>query len=210
MTARTIYRELTAAGFLLASYPIDRLTQRPRRDHDGVSGEPIVMAHGFGGDRSNLLGLAVYLEMAGFCNLVQFEYPRWQPISDSVEKLAELVERVALDVGGVHLIGHSLGGLISRHYARRVPRSFVRSLITLGSPYLYDQVSPAEVAIFGDEDPLVPPPITNRLGGSAFGRVIVLPGTGHLGVVYHRRALELIESELRANSRISPHAQPVN
>ena len=32
------------------------------------------------------------------------------------------------------------------------PKGTVRSLITIGSPYSFSQISPQEFAIFGDED----------------------------------------------------------
>jgi pimeloyl-ACP methyl ester carboxylesterase len=200
MTPRTIYREITAAGLLIASYPIDWLTQRAPRS-EKIDGEPIVMSHGFGGGRANLLGLGTYLRMAGFGNLHYFEYPRWQSVSDSAVRLGELVAEVCKGTGGVHLIGHSLGGLISRVYARRTPTGVVRTLITLGSPYLYEQESPKELAVFGEEDPIVPAPMQERLSRNAFGQVVVLPATGHLGVLYHPTALTLIENALTANSR---------
>ena len=77
----------------------------------------------------------------------------------------------------------------------------VRSLITLGSPYTLRQQSPAEVAIFGDEDPLVPPP-DDPIPHAAFKKMLVLENTGHLGVLYHRETLRTIESELSSNSSI--------
>ncbi len=75
----------------------------------------------------------------------------------------------------------------------------VRSLVTLGSPYSYTQWSPRELALFGDEDPIVPPPLEHLRGATTFGKTIVLPSTGHLALIYHPEALRLIATELRAN-----------
>ncbi|HVN64084.1 MAG TPA: alpha/beta hydrolase, partial [Candidatus Binataceae bacterium] len=104
---------------------------------------------------------------------------------------------------GVHLIGHSLGGTISRRYAASAGPATVRSLITLGSPYSYDQSSPNEVAIFAEEDPLVPPPVLELMRPGAFGRIVTLSGVGHLGLVYHPEVLRIAGTELRANR--APH-----
>lgn len=199
MNAKTVYRELTAAGLLFASYPLNLAAERAGL-FSGRGGEPVILLHGFGGQRSNLLGLAAYLKMAGFTNLACFEYPRTQSIIESAERLSHLAEMVG-DGGGVHLIGHSLGGMIARLFSFGAPRGRVRSLITLGSPYMLHQHSPAEVAIFGDQDPIVPPPDGDS-PAVVFKKMLVLENTGHLGVLYHSETLRTIESELSSNSSL--------
>ncbi len=197
MRTQTLYRELTAAGILLASYPLNWVSERSGMCPAG-QGAPVILLHGLGGNRANLLGLATYLRMAGFGNVAFFGYPRIQPVANSAEHLADLVEELG-GGGGIHLVGHSLGGTIARRcYATSRPGT-VRSLVTLGSPYRYDQQSPQELAIFGEEDPIVPPPMLRRLRPGAVKRAVVLPKTGHLGVLYHADALRHIESELSAN-----------
>ena len=54
-------------------------------------------------------------------------------------RLIEMIDRVAQDEP-VSLVGHSLGGVLARDYARRHPGR-VRRLITLGSPYAGDERS---------------------------------------------------------------------
>jgi len=202
MRSQTLFRELTAAGILLASYPLNWASERAGLWGNG-KGPPVILAHGLGGNRANLLGLATYVRMAGFCNLYFFEYPRVQSVANSAEHLAALVDKV--DTGsGVHLIGHSLGGTIARRFcAEAAHDTIVLSLITLASPYRYDQRSPYELAIFGAEDPLVPPPLSRRLRLGAVRRTIVLARTGHLGVLYHADSLRTIESELLSRSAAS-------
>ncbi len=197
MRNQTLFRELTAAGILLASYPLNWVGERAGLWGSGKGG-PVILAHGLGGNRANLLGLATYVRMAGFCNIYFFEYPRVQSVANSAEHLASLVDKVDTGIG-VHLIGHSLGGTIARRFCLESHDSRVRSLITLASPYRYDQHSPGELAIFGDEDPIVPPPLPDRLRLGAVRRAVILPRTGHLGVLYHAHSLRLIESELTAD-----------
>jgi pimeloyl-ACP methyl ester carboxylesterase len=197
MRTQTIYRELTAAGILLASYPIVWVAEYAGLCGAGP-GAPVVLLHGLGGNRTNLLALSTYVKMAGFSNVSYFEYPRAQSVANSAENLADFVD--TLDKGsGVHLVGHSLGGTIARRFAAAHPRA-VRSLVTLGSPYRYDQTSPIELAIYGDEDPIVPPPLVRRLRPGAVKRAIILPKTGHLGVLYHGDTLRIVESELSSNT----------
>ena len=202
MNSRTIVTEIAAAGALISSYPLDWLLQKTEPYYCVPGSEPVILAHGFGGSRSNLLALASYLRLAGFDNLTYFEYPRWQSIDDSAAELAHLVAEKA-GTSGVHLIGHSLGGTISRRYAAYAPTGAVRSLITLGSPYSYGQRSPHELGIFGDDDPIVPAPIEDMLHEGAFGRLVIMHDVGHLALVFHPEVLRIIGTELRANRAIA-------
>ncbi len=199
MNSTTVIRELAAAGALIASYPLDWVARQGEPWLGADAGEPVVLVHGLGGSRANLLGLASYLRMAGLGNIAYFEYPRFQPIAESAAGLAAMVREIGGERDGVHLVGHSLGGTVARRYAADAPRGVVRSLVTLGSPYSYTQWSPRELALFGDEDPIVPPPLEHLRGATTFGKTIVLPSTGHLALIYHPEALRLIATELRAN-----------
>ncbi len=198
MSPYTISRELVAAALLTACYPLDLIA--PRQSGELLSEEgdaPVLLAHGLGGNRTNLLGLAAFLQMAGLWNLVFFEYPRHQSVADSVSQLGSLVGKVAPQ-GGAHLIGHSLGGTIMRQYVAETRSGSVRSLVTMGSPYSLSQASPNELAIFGEEDPIVTPPPEHARPGM-FKRTVVLPYTGHFSVLYDLDAMRLAADELRAN-----------
>jgi pimeloyl-ACP methyl ester carboxylesterase len=185
---------------LLASYPLDAVARRAPTLVWGNPEEPVILIHGYGGDRSNLLAIASYLRLSGFDNLAYFEYPRRQPIAVSAMKLGSAVEEVAGPLGGAHLVGHSLGGTIARLYAATARRGAVRSLVTLGSPYLYGHWGSRELAIYGDQDPIVPPPPGEALIGSfAMGRRKVVENTGHLALAFHPEVLRMTASELRAN-----------
>lgn len=206
MTATTVLREIAAVGALLASYPLDAVARRAPSIVWGSPGEPVILVHGFGGNRSNLLTIASYLRFSGFDNLSYFEYPRRQPIAVSAIKLSNLVDEVAGPTGGVHLVGHSLGGTIARLYAVTARRGAVRSLVTLGSPYLYGHWASRELAIYGDQDPIVPPPPAESLANAfAMGRRTVVENTGHLALAFHPEVLRMTAVELRAN-RVSSRA----
>lgn len=198
MNSRTIVTEIAAAGALIGSYPLDWLVRRSEPYFAEPCSEAVILLHGFGGSRANLLALATYMRLAGFDNVSYFEYPRAQSIGDSAAKLGRCVEERA-GGRGVHLIGHSLGGTVARRYTMNAPARAVRSLITLGSPYSYGQWSPREVAIFGDDDPIVPVPIEGLPNPAAFGRIVTLRDVGHLALIFHPEALRIIGTELRAN-----------
>jgi pimeloyl-ACP methyl ester carboxylesterase len=198
MKSKTVITEIAAAGALIGSYPMDWLIKRGEPYFCEPSSEPVILLHGFGGGRSNLLALAAYLRLAGFDNVSYFEYPRWQTLADSAAQLGRVAEEKS-GGNGVHLIGHSLGGTVARRYAAGAPKRTVRSLITLGSPYSYGQWSPREVGIFGDDDPIVPAPIEELTNTAAFGRIVRLHDVGHLALIFHPEALRIIATELRAN-----------
>ncbi len=198
MTRETVIREIATAGLLLASYPLDLLARRGERLLPRMGRETVVLAHGLGGSRANFLAFAGYIRMAGFLNVEFFEYPRWQSLEDSAAQLSAFIDKLAPG-GGVHLVGHSLGGTIARRFAAAAPVRTVRSIVTIGSPYALTQSSARELAIFGDEDPIVPPPPEELVSERMFKRVHVLPRTGHLAILYHPETLRLTANELRLN-----------
>jgi pimeloyl-ACP methyl ester carboxylesterase len=202
MTSLTVCRELATAGLLLASYPVDLVARRSERflPRFGSVRDPVILAHGLGGNRANFFAFAAYLRLTGFSNIMFFEYSRLQSqsVAESAKRLGMLVEEIA-PAGGVHLIGHSYGGTISRAFTAMAPRGTVRSLVTIGSPYSFAQASPQEIAIFGDEDPIVPPPPTEMMPEQMFKQMVVLEDAGHLAILYHPETLRVVASELRAN-----------
>ncbi|MGB3550160.1 MAG: alpha/beta fold hydrolase [Candidatus Binatus sp.] len=198
MNSRTVIAEIAAAGALIGSYPLDWLVKQGEPYFSAPVSEPVILIHGYGGSRSNLLALAAYLRLAGFDNVSYLEYPRWQSIGDSAAQLGRIVEEKSA-AKGAHLIGHSLGGTVARRYAAGAPKAAVRSLVTLGSPYSYGQRSPREIGIFGDDDPVVPAPVEALITRAAFARIVRLPEVGHLALIFHPEALRIIGAELRAN-----------
>jgi palmitoyl protein thioesterase len=198
MNPISIGRELASAGALMASYPLECLTilQVPRRFRQ--SRDAVILIHGRGGDRTNLLAMSLLLRLAGFDNIGFFTYPARQLVEVSASQAAEMAAQA--DGGaGIHYIGHSLGGTIARMAAARSHKSRTRSLVTFGSPWSATQRSPDEVAIFGSDDPIVQPPRGRFFPDGMFKHLIVLRNTGHLGVLHHEEAIRITLSELTAN-----------
>ena len=136
---------------------------------------------------------------SGFDNVSYFEYPRWQTLDDSAAQLGRIAEEKS-GGNGVHLIGHSLGGTVARRYAASAPKSAVRSLITLGSPYSYGQWSPTRGRDFRRRRP--DRACADRTAGEyapRSRRIVTLHDVGHLALIFHPEALRIIGTELRAN-----------
>jgi pimeloyl-ACP methyl ester carboxylesterase len=94
---------------------------------EGGSGEPLVLLHGFGAEKNNWVRIARHLtphfrvvapDLPGFGDSTRDPNARYA-VSDQVVRVRALVE--ALDLGGVHLGGNSMGGMIAGAYAARFP-----------------------------------------------------------------------------------------
>lgn len=94
---------------------------------DGGAGEPLVLIHGFGGDKDNFSLVAPFLtrhfrviapDLPGFGAASRDPTSAYR-IGDQVRRLHEFIER--LDLGRVHLGGNSMGGFICAQYAATYP-----------------------------------------------------------------------------------------
>jgi pimeloyl-ACP methyl ester carboxylesterase len=99
---------------------------------------PVLLLHGYAMGRANFLLLANRLALAGLGPLVGFEYWTLGGVEKASRALAAFVEEVCVRLGcpQVDLVGHSMGGMVARHYATLgAGASRVRHLVTLGSPH---------------------------------------------------------------------------
>ncbi len=95
----------------------------------------VVLVHGYMANKASLMPLAAYLRLRGFKQLRLFNYPSSRGIVAGAIALRNFL-KTQVRGGRIDLIGHSLGGLVSRVFlqdlggARRVDRC-----ITLGTPH---------------------------------------------------------------------------
>src|SRR5260370_39714023 len=66
MNPFTVYRELAAAGTMLASYPLDYLIRLGLPVGIRLSRDAVILSHGLGGNRTNLAALAAWGPLPGF------------------------------------------------------------------------------------------------------------------------------------------------
>jgi triacylglycerol lipase len=100
---------------------------------------PIVLVHGMVDNRSIFTVLRRALRRRGFHRVLAINYsPLTTDVRVAAASLAERVETVCEENGfeRIHLIGHSMGGLIARYYVQRlVGDERVHTLVTLGTPH---------------------------------------------------------------------------
>jgi triacylglycerol lipase len=104
-----------------------------------AAGTPIILLHGLVDNGSIFVGLRRTLRRRGFGRVITFNY---SPFTSDLRRVAEdlggLVERTCAETGyeRVHVVGHSLGGLIARYYVQRLGGDGrVHTLCTLGTPH---------------------------------------------------------------------------
>jgi alpha-beta hydrolase superfamily lysophospholipase len=100
---------------------------------------PVVLVHGLIDNRSIFAVMRRSLRRRGFAQVCTWNY---SPLSSDVARcaadLGRYVERVCEQTGHerVHVVGHSLGGLIARYHVQRQGGDVrIESLVTLGTPH---------------------------------------------------------------------------
>ena len=148
----------------VATYPLGFLAERGRRGIERYSltdlpphqrglligdveaaGTPILLLHGMIDNRSIFAVLRRSLRRRGFGQVHTMNYsPLLRDVREAAHQLALQVERVCLETGyeRLHIVGHSLGGIIARYYVQRMGGDErVHTLVTMGSPHGGTQVA---------------------------------------------------------------------
>ncbi len=191
---------------------------------------PIILLHGLFQNRASLYWLQFRLKSAGFNNVLTINTPPWRDLETLTEILARKIDevKIAYKVDKVHLVGHSMGGMIARNYIQlRGGSSRVACCITLGSPHAGSKLAPfalsrlgksllpgsdflrqinaaakpAEsrvVAIYSRHDNIVLPASNARLDTA--DECLELSGMGHTALLFHPASVQTIISQLQAGS----------
>jgi triacylglycerol lipase len=104
-----------------------------------AAGTPIILVHGLVDNRSIFTLLRRALRRRGFGRVITLNYsPFTQDVRSIAHRLGALIEKTCEETGyeRVHVVGHSLGGVIARYYVQRLGGDGrVHTLCTLGSPH---------------------------------------------------------------------------
>jgi pimeloyl-ACP methyl ester carboxylesterase len=100
---------------------------------------PVLLVHGLVDNRSVFSVMSRSLRRRGFAQVGTCNYsPLLDDVAGGAADLGEHIERICEQTGHdqVHVVGHSLGGLIARYYVQRQGGDRrVASLVTLGTPH---------------------------------------------------------------------------
>jgi triacylglycerol lipase len=183
-----------------------------------TGGPPVILLHGLFHNRACWWWVKFRLRRKGLRNLYSINLPPWKDIEALTERLTLKVDELRLAGAGdkVHLVGHSMGGIIARNYlqlrggAERVDRCVLLAAPNHGSklaPFAISRLGEALVpgstflnrlnaaplphperitAICSRHDNIVLPWQSARLPGV---RNIELSGMGHVGMLYCPSAL---------------------
>ena len=133
---------------------------------------PVLLVHGLIDNRSVFTVMRRSLRRRGFTTVCSWNYsPFLSDIRRGAADLGRHIERVCAETGHdrVHVVGHSLGGLIARYHVQRQGGDRrVASLVTLGTPH--------EGSILAH---VVPTPVVRQLRpGSPVLRELAEPARG--------------------------------
>jgi triacylglycerol lipase len=123
-------------------YGYQDLTLRQRSlvvSNPEAASTPILLVHGMVDNRAVFTVLTHRLRAHGFERVVTLNYsPVTNDIRAAAEGLSAQVEALVARTGyeRIHVVGHSLGGLIARYYVQRLGGDArVHTLVTLGTPH---------------------------------------------------------------------------
>lgn len=219
---RALVGEWAAALAASAARPLGFLGLPGGKTHGP---RPVIVLHGYAMSRANYVLLARRLAAAGLGPIIGFEYWTLGRVGRAARQLGELVEDVCRATGAseVDLIGHSMGGVVSRYYvALAGGDARVKNLVTLGSPHAGTDLSALGIG-FPSKELVAGSTLTGRLAAAPLGRtrflavwsradslvpaarqsapagaeVMILDDLGHLGLLASRRVAAAIIERLK-------------
>ncbi len=148
---RLILTEALLLTLTLLLHPIGWYTRRRARLPRTLD-DPILLLHGLFQSRACWLWVRLLLRLRGFRNV----YALSLPPTRNVETLTEILDRKIIElrhkpgIEKVHLVGHSMGGMIARNYVQlRGGADKVASLVLLSSPNGGSRLAPFAVTKLG-------------------------------------------------------------
>jgi pimeloyl-ACP methyl ester carboxylesterase len=136
-------REAMSAARCAALYPLGLAeaalsTGRPRGDetHD----TPVLLVHGYGHNRSGWFLLERTLRAARFSSVHTMNYVAFgrEGVPELAARLAARVDEIRRATGAakVHVVGHSMGGILLRWYIQELGgHRYVDTAVTIASPH---------------------------------------------------------------------------
>lgn len=130
-------REAAAAAVTVGLWPLGVAAPRVEAAPPAV-GVPVLLVHGYGANRSNWRFVERRLRAGGFTSVHAANY---NPLTSDLPGLAEWLAtevatlRARCGVEAVHVVGHSLGGVVARYAVQVLGLEGVATCVTLASPH---------------------------------------------------------------------------
>jgi triacylglycerol lipase len=107
-------------------------------DVAGRRDTPVLLVHGYGANKSNWFFLTRHLRAAGFTRIHTYNYnPLVADVPTLAQRCVDEAEALKAHVGvdRIHIVGHSLGGLIARYAIQVLGLEGVDVCATVASPH---------------------------------------------------------------------------
>ena len=130
------FRAVLASNFL--GVPFSALVTPPERVPAPTDRIPVILVHGYFGNRGFFGALLRHFETAGVAPVFAPDFPAtFATIEEFAEALDRDIERIATGTGQprVVLVCHSMGGLATRRYLANRGPGRVAKVITIASPH---------------------------------------------------------------------------
>lgn len=136
------FREALSTAKCLVQYPqgiIEAALTTGTPSGDVVRDTPVLLAHGYGHNRSGWFPIERQLRRNGFTSVHTFNYnPLVHDVPEVAARLGQRVELLKAVTGAdrVHVVGHSMGGIVLRWYVQELGGDqHVGTAITIASPH---------------------------------------------------------------------------
>ena len=219
----TLCTFITLLAHPLGLFPPRKLTPRPSGQKAST---PVLLLNGLFHNRACWWWMRRKLLRLGLEEVHTVSVPVWGTIETALDTLSHTVDelRRALGVDKIHLVGHSMGGMVARHFIQlKGGADKIDRCILLGAPNAGSILAPLAISPLGKElipgsdflrslqqaplpstvritsvytrhDNLVIPFDSGRLEGVDN---LELAGMGHCGLLYHPEVARILADELK-------------
>jgi pimeloyl-ACP methyl ester carboxylesterase len=195
----------------------------------------VVCLHGIFATAGVLRPLRERLEQHDRLHTASISYPVGPGVNTLARRLAELVSELPRSAR-VHLVGHSLGGIVARYFAQELGDPRVVQTISLASPFAgiratswlgvpvakdmtphspllrklnlgsHRKMGLPHLSLVAENDIIVPAPLSQALPG---GEVTLIRNCGHNTMLFHDEVAARVEKRVLLFASPSPRDEPV-